>query len=82
MGVSKHTNLMKTYNNTFVGNCAVDHMVASSYADTRMHAVFIGQRLLEELNLFQHVSDQHQFKDSPHLYRFISEEGRFSFESK
>ncbi|KAL3939397.1 MAG: hypothetical protein SGBAC_005865 [Bacillariaceae sp.] len=81
MEVSKHTSLMKTHKSTFMGNRAVDHMVASGYASTRMHGVFLGQRMLEELNLFQHVSDQYPFKDSPHLYRFVSEKDRSSFEN-
>ncbi|CAJ1959480.1 unnamed protein product [Cylindrotheca closterium] len=84
MGVTKHISLMKTYKKTFMGNRAVDHMIAKGYASTRIHAVFIGQRLLEELNLFRHVSDQCQFKDSSHLYRFVSEDNtdRPSLESK
>lgn len=80
MEVSRHSSLMKTYKNSFMGSRAVDHMLAHGIASTRMHAVFLGKRMMEELNLFQHVSDQHQFKDSTKLYRFVAEQDRSSFE--
>lgn len=68
--VSSHFHHFMTYKRTFVGSQAVDYLVDSGLANCRNHAVFLGQRLLEDLNLFHHVAHAHQFKDANLFYRF------------
>lgn len=68
--VGKHIYHFKTYKDTFIGEEAVDKMIAMRMAKTRTEAVFLGQRLLEELNLFHHVNFKHTFKDANLFYRF------------
>jgi hypothetical protein len=69
--VSNHMHHFMKYKNSFVGSEAVDYLVRSKLATDRNHAVFLGQRLFEDFNLFDHVSRSQQFKDSPNLfYRF------------
>mmetsp|Transcript_14089 Transcript_14089/g.34134 ORF Transcript_14089/g.34134 Transcript_14089/m.34134 type:complete len:648 (-) Transcript_14089:53-1996(-) len=68
--VSSHFHHFMTYKRTFVGTQAVDYLVNSGLANCRKHAVFLGQRLLEDLNLFHHVTHSHQFKDANLFYRF------------
>jgi len=60
---------MKQYPNVFVGNEAVDFLVARGHAVNRAHAVAIG----EEIRLkgsFSHVFDDHAFKDEFLFYHF------------
>lgn len=68
--VSTHFHHFMTYTRTFVGSEAVDYLVNSGFAHCRNHAVFLGQRLLEDLKLFHHVAHAHQFKDANLFYRF------------
>jgi hypothetical protein len=68
--VSSHFHHFMTYKRTFIGSQAVDYLVNSGLAKSRNHAVFLGQRLLEDLNLFHHVTHAHQFKDANLFYRF------------
>lgn len=69
--VSNHVHHFMKYKNSFVGSEAVDYLVLSKLATDRKHAVFLGQRLFEDFNLFDHVSRSQQFKDAPNLfYRF------------
>ena len=65
MGVQVGTNRYhgKSYKQTFVGNDAVDFIIRSRYATSRQDAVIIGNALMTEFNLFQHVSKQHDFKE-------------------
>ena len=62
--VMTHRYHFKKYRKTFVGREAVDWLVKSKIVATRKDAVFLGQRMLEELNLFHHVNYYHQFKDA------------------
>lgn len=69
--VSNHLYHFMNYKNSFVGSEAVDYLVRSKLATDRKHAVFLGQRLLEDFSLFHHVTRSQQFKDSQNLfYRF------------
>ena len=76
--VCKHMSRFKTYNDTFSGNEAVDTIlkIHCDIATDRKHAVFLGQRLMDELNIFHHVTYKHdRFKDdSQSLYRFSKEQ--------
>jgi hypothetical protein len=63
----------KKYRKTFVGSQAVDFLVNSNQAKTRRQAVEIGRRLASELDLFDHVTGDHLFKDDFLFYRFNDE---------
>eukprot|EP00980_Cylindrotheca_fusiformis_P018074 scaffold5799_cov110-Cylindrotheca_fusiformis.AAC.1 len=73
--VSHHVHHFMKYRNSFVGSEAVDYLVRSNFATDRKHAVFLGQRLLEDLSLFHHVSHSHQFKDSENMFYRFSRKG-------
>ena len=51
-----------TYQKCFVGRDAVDFMVRDGLASTREEAVQLGQSIMTELSLFEHVTRDHQFK--------------------
>jgi hypothetical protein len=70
VAVRTHSYHFTKYKKTFVGSEAVDFMVASNMSVTREDAVFLGQRLMKELNLFFHVCWDHTFKDGHYFYRF------------
>ena len=55
----------------FVGSDAVNWMVHSGAAPSRAGAVAVGNLLISQ-GLIVHVTDDHLFKDSSLLYRFVS----------
>lgn len=69
VGPNVHKN--RTFKNTFIGSSAVTFLVSSQLAKTRQDAVRIGQLIMEERGLFQHVGKKHKFKDKHLLYRFV-----------
>lgn len=58
----------------FLGNEAVDWIVAQVKV-SREDAIALGQKMLDK-GIFQHVANEHQFKDEPLLYRFNEDEGK------
>lgn len=74
MVVSTHKLKLSSYKETFSGKEAVDHMVTNGLASNRIHAVFLGQRIMEEIGYFHHITREQQFKDAPYLYRFIKQQ--------
>ena len=60
----------RTYQNCFVGAEAVDQMIASGLAESRIEAVQLGRALSRELDLFTNVSDDGPFCDGFAFYRF------------
>jgi hypothetical protein len=72
--VKTHVYHFKRYHRTFVGCQAVDYLVHSSLAATRKDAVTLGRRMSLELNLFRHVSNDHEFKDDLLFYRFMDDD--------
>lgn len=58
----------------FLGNEAVDWMVAQVKV-SREDAIILGQKMLDK-GIFQHVSNEHQFKDEPIFYRFNEDQGK------
>lgn len=60
------------YHNAFKGTDAVDFLVDSGYASSREGAVTIGQRMVKEMKLFEHVARKHRFKDEPLFYSFLA----------
>ena len=63
----------KSRKNVFVGREAVTSMVWYGLAETRQQAVEIGRRLMDELDLFAHVKNDHGFCDKKYSYRFNRE---------
>ncbi|KAL3935053.1 MAG: hypothetical protein SGBAC_009354 [Bacillariaceae sp.] len=76
--VRDHRWRLRTYKNCFVGTECVDFMVRSQLVETRSQAVELGRRLTIELNLFEHVMQEHEFKDEHLFYRFVERERRTS----
>lgn len=64
----------RIYPRTFVGSQAVTYLVNSSWAPSRKEAVDLGRRLQRELKLFQHVKEQHEFKDDYLFYKFTDQD--------
>ena len=58
----------------FLGNEAVDWIVAQVKV-SREDALILGQKMLDK-GIFQHVSNEHQFKDEPLFYRFNEDQGK------
>lgn len=69
---------LRIYKNTFVGSECVDYLVRSKFASTRGEAVELGRRIASELNLFEHVTLQHELKDDFYFYRFTDRARRTS----
>lgn len=65
----------REYDSVFVGSTAVDWMVRSGLARSRLDAVALGRRLLES-GYFHHVVDGHDFEDKPLFYRFYVDEDK------
>jgi len=59
----------RTYRSVFVGQEAVDWMIANGFADTREAAVVLGKEMIQN-GIFHHVTYGHTFKDSYLFYRF------------
>eukprot|EP00466_Bigelowiella_natans_P015370 jgi/Bigna1/138920/aug1.47_g13628 len=60
----------KSYRNAFIGQKAVDFMVARNIAETRIDAVRLGNLLLSE-GLIRHVANDHLFKDDYLFYNVL-----------
>jgi hypothetical protein len=56
---------------TFVGTDAVDFLVENGFAESRLEAVTIGERLEKECRLFEHVKRKFPFKDADLEYTFL-----------
>ena len=53
---------LKKYNQCFVGREAVDFLLRDGIAGSREEAVQLGQSIMTELNIFEHVTRDHEFK--------------------
>jgi hydroxymethylpyrimidine pyrophosphatase-like HAD family hydrolase len=58
----------------FLGNEAVD-WIANKVKISREDAIALGQKMLDK-GIFQHVTNEHQFKDEPLFYRFNEDRGK------
>ena len=65
---------LKLYQRTFLGNEAVDWIVKKVKV-SREDAIALGQKMLEK-NIFQHVNEDHPFKDEALFYRFNEDRGK------
>ena len=62
---------LTTYQNCFVGREAVDFLINNGLANSRDEAVLLGQSIMTELSLFEHVTRDHEFKDDYLYYHFV-----------
>ncbi len=71
---------LKLYQRCFLGNEAVDWIVKRVNI-SRADAVRLGQKMLDK-NIFDHATNEHQFKDEELFYRFRDDEGKSLWNSK
>ena len=64
---------LRTYRRCFIGSEAVDFLVQASFALSRDDAVDLCQRIMRELQIIEHVTQDHTFKDEYLFYRFSAE---------
>ena len=66
---------MKTYKQCFTGSDAVDCLLElhAESIRTREEAVQMGQAMMRELHLFEHVLRDHEFKDEHLFYHFLED---------
>eukprot|EP00986_Skeletonema_menzelii_P000439 scaffold128_cov140-Skeletonema_menzelii.AAC.15 len=62
---------LSKYPSCFVGREAVDFMVNDGITATRDEAVKLGQSIMTELGIFEHVTRDHQFADDYLFYHFV-----------
>lgn len=62
---------LKKYKQCFIGKEAVDFLLREGVASTREEAVELGQSIMTELSIFEHVARDHEFKDDYLFYRFV-----------
>jgi len=71
--VKDRTYRLKTYPQCFVGAEAVTYLLSSGYATTEEDAVSLGEGL-REMDVFDHVTKDHPFKNEYLFYRFSEDE--------
>lgn len=69
--VKDRTYRLTKYPSCFVGNEAVDFMINDGLSTTRDEAVQLGQCIMTELGIFEHVTRDHTFADSYLFYHFV-----------
>ena len=67
----------RVFKNTFLGTDAVDYLVYSNIASTRLEAVQIGRAVTKECNLFEHVTNSRKFEDANIPYFFVQDSERY-----
>jgi pyruvate/2-oxoglutarate dehydrogenase complex dihydrolipoamide dehydrogenase (E3) component len=78
VNIADRTYRFKTYKQCFIGTEAVDYLISSGVATTRADAVRIGQLLMNDYYLFEHVTRDHPFRDEKLFYRFLAPNERGS----
>ena len=63
----------KTYKRCFVASEAIDFMLQEQMVNTRFQAVQLGRQLQINLQLWNHVCNEHEFKDELLFFRFVSD---------
>lgn len=67
----------RVFKNTFLGTDAVDYLVYSNVAGTRLEAVQIGRAVTKSCNLFEHVTNSRKFEDADIPYFFVQDSERY-----
>lgn len=65
----------RTYRRCFVGSEMVDFLVQARIASSRDEAVDIGNQIMTDVGLFEHVTKTHRLEDEYLFYRFRAVEG-------
>ena len=74
-GVPRRTHkrgLFRKYHNCFTGSDMVDWLLSRKICETREMSEDLG-RLLRQLGCLHHIGGEHDFEDSPKLFRFTGE---------
>jgi hypothetical protein len=66
-----HRKGFTVFKHTFQGDEAVDFLLVNGFATTRPEAISVGRRLEREKVLFQHITKDSMFEDSPYIYCFL-----------
>eukprot|EP00984_Skeletonema_dohrnii_P005765 scaffold2037_cov87-Skeletonema_dohrnii-CCMP3373.AAC.7 len=69
--VKDRTYRLSKYPSCFVGKEAVDFMINDGLTTTRDEAVLLGQSIMAELGIFEHVTRDHVFADEYLFYHFV-----------
>jgi pyruvate/2-oxoglutarate dehydrogenase complex dihydrolipoamide dehydrogenase (E3) component len=69
--VKDRTYRLSKYPSCFVGKEAVDFMINDGLTTTRDEAVQLGQCIMTELGIFEHVTRDHTFADEYLFYHFV-----------
>jgi hypothetical protein len=72
IGIALRDGVKQTDKKSFAGTDAVEFLIDNGYAETRLEAVHIGNRLEKDLRLFAHVSRKYEFKDADLYYVFLN----------
>mmetsp|Transcript_8429 Transcript_8429/g.25324 ORF Transcript_8429/g.25324 Transcript_8429/m.25324 type:complete len:519 (+) Transcript_8429:306-1862(+) len=73
VSVCNRRHRLKVYRNCFLGCDAVRYFLESGTAIDERDAVLLGRRLLRE-GFFRHVTNEHDFKNEKHFYRFAGDD--------
>mmetsp|Transcript_29064 Transcript_29064/g.41548 ORF Transcript_29064/g.41548 Transcript_29064/m.41548 type:complete len:671 (-) Transcript_29064:105-2117(-) len=69
--IKDRTYRLSKYPSCFVGSEAVDFMINEGLVGTRGEAVQLGQCIMTELGIFEHVTRDHVFADKYLFYHFV-----------
>jgi hypothetical protein len=64
---------LKTFQQCFIARDAVSFLTGGLYVASRTEAVHLGRRLEDELDLFEHVTNEHKFEDEYLFFRFVDQ---------
>ena len=67
---------LKVYEDCFIASEAIDAMIRYKMVDSRREAVLLGRRLQNEIQLWNHVTNDHDFADDYLFFRFNPETAR------
>ena len=73
----QHKMRLMIFEDTFLGSEAVDFLVTSKFASSRIEAVQMGRAITKEYNLFEHVTNDRKFEDADVPYYFTKEKDRY-----
>ena len=65
---------LKTYQKCFIASECIDFMIQTKMVKTRQEGIELGQELEERLELFHHVTNEHEFDDEYLFFRFEDDE--------
>jgi len=78
LAVDDYRYRFKVYKDCFVAQDCVTFLVQTGLASNRSRAELLGRQLEAHLNLFQHVTNGHSFRDKYYFFRFTPKSERKS----